>query len=126
MMREIVAQGARNANRVNSLGGLLLCHAVDGAKAEDEIAASNADDGAIGKESGERVECFAIVGIVERGNEYKFVGNVEVRIAGGKPLAVEIDRRRHGQSLDAERVAVLIFHGFEKSEVFLKSGVVGI
>src|SRR5262249_50787902 len=122
----IVAQQRENANRVNVLGGLLLGHTVDGAEAKDEVATGDADDSAIGEESGEGVERFAVVGVVEGGGQDELVGDVEVGVAGGKTLAVEINGSRHGESFHAERVAVLILHRPEESEILLKSGVVGV
>ena len=89
-----------------------MSHAVDGAEAEDEVAAIDVYDFAIRKMFGDDVECHAIVGVVENRNEDKFVADIEIGVAGGEALTVEIDRRRHGKFFDAERLAVLVFHLF--------------
>ena len=85
---------------------------MDRAEAEDEVAAINGRDGAAGEERGERVEREAVGGIVEHGHEDDLVGDVEIGVAGGKALAVEINGRGHGQRFDAQRIPVLIFHAF--------------
>jgi hypothetical protein len=92
--------------------GLLLRHAVEGAEAEDQVTAGDADYFAVREELGEGAEGVAIVRIVERGDDYEFIGNVKVGVAGGEALAIEINWTGHGERFYAERVAVLILHLF--------------
>jgi hypothetical protein len=92
-------------------GGLLLGQAVKRAEAEDEIATGYAHNFAAGEKAGEGVEGYAIVGVIEGRNDDEFVGDVEIGVAGGEALVVEINRRWHGKSLDAEGTAVQVFHG---------------
>ncbi len=66
----------------------MLGHAVDGAEAKYEIAAVDAGDFAVKKMFGDDVERDAIVRVVEDGNKYKFVGDVEISVTGGEALAV--------------------------------------
>ena len=73
---------------------LLLGHAVESAEAEDEVAAGDADDFAIGEKFGESVEGDAVVRIVEGGDDDDFVGDVKICVAGGEALAIEIDWAR--------------------------------
>lgn len=49
---------------------LLLGHAVEGAQAQDQVAAGYAHYFAVGDESGQRVEGYAIVGVVEGGDHH--------------------------------------------------------
>src|SRR6266436_5526916 len=90
---------------------LLLGHAVQRAESEDEIAAGNANHFAIWKQAGERIQGHAIVRIIERWDEYDLIGDVEICVACGKALPVEIDGRRHRESFHAQHPSVLIFHG---------------
>src|SRR5216683_1578485 len=87
--------------------GKLLRHAVDGAEAEDEIAAVNRHDFAPREKFVEGVQGDSIVGIIEYRNEYKFVCDIKVCIAGREALFVEKHRRGHRQRLNAKRFAVL-------------------
>src|SRR5215475_12618510 len=102
---------------------LLLRHAVDGAQAEDQVAAGDGNDFASREEFGECVEGEAVAGIVEDGEKDDFVGDVEVGVGGGKALAVEVDGSGHGQSFNAEGLAVLVPGGFEEREIFLERRV---
>src|SRR5260370_37848287 len=95
------------------------------AEAEDQIAAGDADDFASGEQAGEGVESDAIVGIVERGDDDEFVGDVKIGVAGGEALIVKINGRGHGKSFDAEGAAVKVFHGLQEGEIFLERNVVG-
>jgi|SRR5580704_13293041 hypothetical protein len=72
------------------------------------------------------MEGDAIVGIVEGGNDDEFVGDVEVRVAGGKALSIEINGRGHGKSFDAKRLAVLVGHELQALEIVLEWGVIGV
>ena len=109
-----------------SVARLLLGHAVESAEAEDEIAAGDADDFAAGEKTGEGVECDAVVRVVEGGDDHEFVGDVEIRVAGGETLVVEIDRRGHGERFDAKGAAVEIFHAVCRRRDFPGAGVVRV
>src|ERR1041385_2271510 len=101
-------------------GRLLLGHAVECAEAENEIAAGNADDVAVGEEAGECVECNAIVGVVEDGHEHEFIGDVEIGVTGRQALAIEVNGFGHGQRLDAQGATLLIFHGAQARQIVLQ------
>src|SRR5215475_2273928 len=104
----------------------LLRHAVNCAEAEDEVAAIDTDDFAVKEIFRDDVERDAIVWVVEDRDENEFVGDVKVCVACGKALAVEIDRRRHREFLDAKLPAGLILALFENGEIFLEMSVVGV
>src|SRR5713226_9574162 len=94
---QIVSEPVRNAIQGEREGGprlqgswLLLGHAVERAETEDEVAAGDAHDFAIGKQTGESIERDAIVRIVERRDDHDFIGDVEIGVAGGEPLTIEI------------------------------------
>src|SRR5262249_9168235 len=99
---------------------LLLGHAVDGAKAPDEVAAVDADNFTIRKEAGDDVERDAIVGIVESGNENEIVGDVKVSVAGGQALSAKDDGAGKWKLNDLELAAVSISGGAEAAQVFLQ------
>src|SRR5262249_47223597 len=80
------SEGASNSFRRRRQ---LLRHAVKCAESEHEIAAVNSDDLAIGKKFGQRVQCDAIIRIVEYGHEDSFVGDVEVCVTRRQPLRIE-------------------------------------
>ena len=82
-------------------GGQLLGHTVDGAEAEDEIAAIDGNDFAAGEKLREGVKSDAVVGIVEDGNKHELVSDVKVGVAGGQTLAVEKDGSGHRKRFDA-------------------------
>ena len=78
-------------------GWLLHGHAMQSTKTEHQIAAINADHFARGKQLRERVERDAVIRIVEGGNQHQAVRDIEIRVAGRQPLAIEIDGRGHGE-----------------------------
>ena len=85
-----------------------------------EIKGVNPDDLPILEESGEDFQGLAIGRVIERGYEHHGVGDVKIRVARGKPLAVEFDRSRHGQGDDSQSAASLVFRGLQSIKVFLK------
>jgi len=99
---------------------------MDCAEAENEVAAVNGNDFAVRKKLGESVEGHAIIRIIEDREENKFVGDIKVCVAGGQALSVKENWCGHGKCFDAERFAVLIFHGFEERKIFLQGRVVCI
>src|SRR5262249_11995554 len=105
---------AKKLSRLSGGRGQLLGHAVDGAKAQDQIAAVDADDFAVRQKFRQGVERDPVVGIVEYRHEDNSVGDVEISVAGRQALAVEKDRRGHGECLDSQRLTVLILHGLKK------------
>src|SRR6266404_611581 len=115
-------QSWKGSNR----SGLLLRQAMQRAEAEDKVAAGNANDFAAGKERGESVEGHAIVGVVERGDDDKFVGDIKIGVAGRKALIIEINWGGHGKSFNAERAAVQVFHGLQQLVDFLQGDVIGV
>jgi len=56
---------------------------VNGSETPHQIHGVDPDDRAIGKQLGENAERDTILGIVERRNEYRGVGDVEVGVTGG-------------------------------------------
>ncbi len=77
-------------------GGLLLRHAVERAESPDQFDAVDSDDPSVRKALGQGTQRDAVVRIVERRNQNHVVGDVEIRVACRKPLAVEVERRGHG------------------------------
>lgn len=77
----------------------------------------NSDDFSVGEAGGDDVERVSVVGIVEGGDEDRFVGDVEVCVAGRESLTVEDDRGGHGKLDDLERLAFVIAEGAEAFEV---------
>jgi len=107
-------------------GGQLLRHAVYCAEAEHHVAAINRDDFAAGEKFCKSVEGDTVAGIVEYRNEYNFVRDIKVRVTGREPLVVEENRRGHRQRFNAQGFAALVFRRFQKREIFLQCGIVGV
>src|SRR6185312_15973554 len=70
-------------------GGLLLGHAVERAKAPDEVDAVHADDVAAGENFREDVQGKAIIGVVKDRDKDQAVGEVEIGVAGGHALVTK-------------------------------------
>src|SRR5260221_13910621 len=104
-------------------GRNLLGHAVNCAEAKNKIAAIDSDNFTVEEVFRDDVERDAIVGIVEDGNEHEFVCDVEIGVACGQTLFVEVDRRRHGERFDAELPAALVLALFQDREILLEMGV---
>ncbi len=66
------------------------------------------------------------MGVVECGNEYQVVGDIEIRIAGREPLPIEMHRLGHGQRFDAERAAALVLHMTKEGEILLQGMIVDV
>src|SRR6185437_2496598 len=86
----------------------------------------HADDVAPRKNIGEDVECDAVVAVVEGGDEYDAVGDVEIGVAGGDALVAKDDGARHGQLDDGELEAGRRARGFEAPKIFSERDVVGV
>src|SRR6266404_6456049 len=86
---------------------LLLGHAVERAKSEDEIAAGNAHHFAVWKQARERIQSHAIVRIIERWDEHDLIGDVEICVACGKALPIEIDGRSEEHTSELQSLAYL-------------------
>ncbi len=69
---------------------LLLRQAVQRAEAQHQIDGMNADDGTVREKLSQGAQRDAVVGVVEGGNQDGSVRDVEVGVAGGQPLAVEV------------------------------------
>ena len=65
---------------------LLLGHAVHRAKSPDQIPGVNACNFTVGECLGEDVQRDAVIGVVEYGDEYDAIGNVEIGVARRKAL----------------------------------------
>src|SRR5260370_29264547 len=114
-------QSWKGSNR----SGLLLRQAMQCAEAEDKVAAGNANDFAAGKQRSERVEGHAIVGVVERGDDDKFVGDIKIGVAGRKALIIEINWRGHGERFKGERASVQVCDGPPELVGFCPGGAIG-
>src|SRR5882724_8275142 len=68
---------------------LLLGHAMERAESEDQIAARNARHFTVRKQTRKCIQRHTIVQVVERGHEHDFVGDVKIRVACGKALAID-------------------------------------
>src|SRR5215470_15528735 len=112
------------ALRNESLGRLLLRHAVQCAESPDKVSAVDTYDFAIWKELRENAQGFAVVWIVKGWDEDEAVGDVEVAVARGQALTFENNWRGHGEFDDAEGLAVQVTGGFEAVEVFGERQVV--
>ena len=106
--------------------GYLLGHAVDCAEAEDQVSTVDADDFAIEEIFRKDVQRNAVIRIVEDRNENEFVGNVEIGIARGKSLSIEIDWSGHREFFYAKLPPSLIFALFENREILLEMGVISV
>jgi len=71
-------------------------------QSEHEITAINPHYFAIGEERGQDIQCDPIHGIVERGDQHQAIRDIEVGVTGRESLAVEENRRGHGQRGDAQ------------------------
>lgn len=105
---------------------LLLSHAVQRAQAQHKIRAGDADHFAVRKELRQLVERHPVIRVVECGNQNEPICDVEVRVAGGKPLAVKKNWRRHRKRLHSQRVTVLVLHLAQEGKVFLQRSIVHI
>src|SRR6185437_11215823 len=103
---------------------LLLREAVQRAESPDQIDGVDADDFAIGEAAGDDVEGVAVVGIVESGDEYQAIRDVEVGIARREALALKEDGRGHGQLDDTEWFATKVARGAQTVEVLGERQVV--
>ena len=95
----------------NSAARLLLREAMQGPQPQHEVDGMDADDVAIGEEVGERVEGFAVGGVVEGRDEDGPIGDVEIRVAGRQPQPLEDDWPRHRQLDHVQRLTVLVVGG---------------
>jgi SAM-dependent methyltransferase len=68
----------------------------------------------------------AVLGIVERGDEHRPVGDVEVRVARRQPLPVEVERSRHREGDDLDLRSILEQHALEALAVFRERAVVRV
>src|SRR5580704_3726293 len=68
----------------SSQRGLLLGHAVHGAEAPDQIAGVDSDDLTGREQIGKNFEGYAVIGIIEDGNQHQAVCDVEIRVARGQ------------------------------------------
>ena len=99
---------------------------MQGAEAEDEVDAVDADDLAIGEQLGQGIEGDAVGRIVERRNEHDSVGDVEIGIAGRQPLALENNGRGMGSSTTWRGCAVLVAGVLQPAQVVLERLVVRV
>src|SRR6185437_12080089 len=84
---EAVARRWWEPGRSPDSGGPLLRDAVERPEAPHQVGAVDADDLAAGKDSGERGQGSLVPRRVVGGHQHDAVGDVEVRVAGGEPLA---------------------------------------
>ena len=103
---------------------------MEGAEAPDQVDGSGCRRLSCGEAGGDGIEGDAVVGVVEGGDEDERVGDIEVGVAGGEALALEVDGGGHGQGDDLEWLTVGVRGGgveaFEvlgQWEMVLVSGV---
>ena len=75
--------------------GLLLRHAVQSAQAPNEVYTVDTGDFPAREALSQDIQCEPVIRIVEGRDEDDSIGDIEVRIAGRKPYAVEVKRSRH-------------------------------
>jgi len=92
--------GRRRSRPLDARGRLLLGQAVQRAQAPDEVDGVDAGHRAVGDEIGEQADGGPIRRIVEGGHDHGRIGDVEVCVARGQPLAGKRRRGRHGQGHD--------------------------
>jgi len=88
--------------------GLLLRHAVNGAKAPDEITTVDSHHFPVGKQIGKNSEGSAVVDVVGRGDKHQTIGDIKISVAGRQPSSLVGNGARHGQFDYLERVAALV------------------
>lgn len=121
------ARAGRGRSRTSSSRrGLLLRQAVERAQAPHEIDRVDPHHRPIADQLGEHAQSSAIRGVVERRDDRRGVGHVEVRVAGGQALAGEDEGRRHGQRDDLRPRAVLETGALEALPVLLQRTMVGV
>ncbi len=98
---------------------MLHGHAVQGPEAEHQVAGIDSDHFAAGEELGQGVQCHAVHGVVEDWNKNQPVGDIEIGVTSGQPLAGEPDWGGHGERHDPQAGAL------EDSQVFAQGFVVG-
>jgi hypothetical protein len=69
---------------------------VNSPEAPDEIDGVDADHGTVAEELSQRAQGDAVIRIIEGGNEYGGIGNIEIGLAGREALAVEVKWRGRG------------------------------
>ena len=76
---------------------LLLCKAVEGSEPPDKVYGVYAYYGAVCEQLCKHAERQPVVGVIKGRNEHGGIRYIEIRIACGQTLSVEIKRRRHRQ-----------------------------
>ena len=84
----------------------------------------DAHDFAGGEAIGDDVEGVAVVGVVEGGDEYEVIGDVEVGVTCREALAFENYWRGHGKFDDLEGLTAWVAEGLETIEVLGQRDVV--
>src|SRR5882757_4774599 len=107
-----------------ALRGFLLRHTVYRAQAENQIETRNSNNFAGRKQISKLSEGYGVFRIVERRHEHNLIRNIKISVARGKPLPIEIYGCGHGQSFNAQRVAVLIFHLAKQRKILLQRRVI--
>src|SRR5260370_839572 len=74
---------------------LLLSHTVNGPQSPHEINRVDTNDGPVGNQLGKDPQRYAVVRIVERGDQYRRIRDVEVSITRRKPPPLEQQGRGH-------------------------------
>src|SRR5215510_4586506 len=94
------------------------------AESPDQIHAINTYDSAVGKTPLQNFASLRVVHMAIGGNEDRFVSDVEISVASGQTLILEIDRPRHRQFDDSQWLAVLIFHSQQAFVVIDQNSVI--
>ncbi len=106
--------------------GLLLRQAVERSQAPHKVHRVYADHRAIGKQVRQDAESQAIIRIVECRNEHGLVRDVEISVAGGQPLALQVQGGGHRNERQLGPSAVFQSKALGAFPVFLKRPVVGV
>src|SRR2546422_115337 len=112
--------------RLTAYSWLLLSQAVQRPQPPHQIDSMDPNDWAIADQFGEQPERSTVVRIMERRHETHVVGDVEIRIARGEPLALEGKRCRHRQGDDFDFRAVLEPHPLEPLAILPQRPVVRV
>jgi len=105
---------------------LFVREAMKSSEAPDKVYAVDPDHRTVADKLGECPEGDAVLGIVEGGNQNGRIADVEVGVACGQPLTVEIERRGHGQADYLDSGVILQPQALQPLPVFLEGAVVGI
>src|SRR5262245_10968902 len=104
----------------------LLRNAVEGAETPNQFSAVDADNAAAGKLALKDFNGFGVARVPICRDGDQSIGDVKVRVAGGKTAALVFQATGHRQFNDAERPALRVACGAEQFEILPERGVVRV